>query len=74
MSNEGKTFLEGHKVLTEQSKTVTVEESKKYVEKWESLPEGVKHLYKNFETYVDAENKAKKRKTMEDFKLKINKQ
>lgn len=72
MSNEGKTFLEGHKVLTDQKAETTVNQAKKYAEKWDSLPESVKHLYEDFETFVDAEIKAEKRKTMEDFTDKIN--
>ena len=71
MSTDGKTFLEGHKVLIEQKTVTTVNEAKKYAEKWESLPESVKYLYKDFKTFVDAEMKAEKRKTMEDFKEKI---
>ena len=71
MSTDGKTFLEGHKVLIEQKTVTTVNEAKKYAEKWCLLPEGVKRLYKNFEAFVDAEMKAEKRKTMEDFKEKI---
>ena len=71
MSPDGKTFLEGHKVLIDQKADATVKEAKKYAEKWNSLPEGVKQLYKNFETFLDAEKKAEKRKTMEDFKEKL---
>ena len=71
MSTEGRIFLEGHKVLIEQKADATVKEAKKYAEKWESLPESVKYLYKDFNTFVDAEMKAEKRKTMADFKEKI---
>ena len=63
MIPDGKTFLEGHKVLIDQKADVTVKEAKKYAEKWGLLPEGVKRLYKDFETFVDAEKKAEKRKT-----------